>query len=82
MTAQLTVTGGAGADIFHSFSGAGVTVVTDFHPGEDRIQLDLGNSYSTTQQGANVVVDIGGGGELILQNTQMSSLTPGWIFQA
>ncbi|MDB5446681.1 MAG: hypothetical protein JWQ97_1998, partial [Phenylobacterium sp.] len=77
-----TLTGGGGADIFHSFAGAGVSVITDFHPGEDRIQLDVGNAYQVTQQGANVVVDITGGGELVLQNTQMSSLGTGWIFEA
>jgi len=76
-----TVTGGAGADIFHSFSGAGVTVVTDFNPTEgDRIHVDPGVGYHPHQEGADLVIDIDGGGALILQHTQVASLPTGWIF--
>ena len=76
-----TISGGAGADTFHSFSGAGLDVVTDFNAAEgDRVQLDAGTSYTTSQQGADVIVDLGGGDELILRNTQLSTLPQGWIF--
>lgn len=76
-----TLTGGAGADVFHTFSGAGQSIVTDFNPAEgDRVQVDPGDSYTVTQQGANTVIDVNGGGEMVLQNVQMSSLHDGWIF--
>jgi Ca2+-binding RTX toxin-like protein len=78
-----TVTGGPGADTFHSFSGAGLDVVTDFNAAEgDRVQLDPGTSYALSQQGADVVIDLGAGDEMILKNVQLSSLPAGWIFVA
>jgi hypothetical protein len=77
----VTLSGGAGADIFHTFSGAGVSVVTDFHAAEgDRVQVDPGDTYTVSQVGADVHVDMTGGGELVLQNTQLSGLPSGWIF--
>jgi beta-glucanase (GH16 family) len=76
-----TLTGGAGADIFHTFSGAGVSTVTDFNYSEgDRVQVDPGNTYVVSQQGADVVIDMTGGGEMVLQHTQLSALPDGWIF--
>jgi Ca2+-binding RTX toxin-like protein len=74
------VTGGAGADTFHAYSGSGVTTVTDFNFAEgDRVHIDDGAQYTLTQGGANVVIDFAGGGEMVLQNTQLSSLPQGWI---
>jgi serralysin len=76
-----TLTGGAGADIFHVFSGAGVSVVTDFNAAEgDRVQVDPGNTYTVSQHGADVVIDMTGGGEMVLQHTELSALPQGWIF--
>ena len=76
-----TVSGGGGADIFHSFSGAGVDVVLDFNAMEgDRVQLDPGTSYMLNQVGADTVVDMGDGDELILRNVQLATLPQGWIF--
>src|SRR6185503_1938340 len=76
-----TETGGAGADIFHSFSGAGIDRVLDFHLGEgDRVMLDPGTAFTVSQVGADTVVDMGNGDQLILVGVQMSTLTPGWIF--
>jgi beta-glucanase (GH16 family) len=70
-----TVTGGAGSDRFHVASGAGVTTVTDFNLAEgDRVELDHASQYTVTQVAGNVVVDVAGGGELVLQNVQRSSL--------
>ncbi|HEV2533293.1 family 16 glycosylhydrolase [Phenylobacterium sp.] len=78
-----TLTGGAGADIFHTFNGAGLDVVTDFHSAEgDRVQVDPGTSYTLSQSGADVIIDLGGGDEMILRNVQLSALPPGWIFGA
>ena len=76
-----TLSGGAGADTFHTFSGAGISVVTDFNVWEgDRVQVDAGNTYTVSQQGGDVVIDVSGGGEMVLQHTQLSSLPDGWIF--
>src|SRR5690242_15381490 len=76
-----TETGGPGADIFHSFSGASIDKVMDFNAAEgDRVMLDPGTSYTVSQQGADTVVDMGNGDEVILVNTQLSSLPNGWIF--
>jgi serralysin len=76
-----TETGGAGADIFHSFSGAGIDKVLDFHAAEgDRVMLDPGTSYTVSQVGADTVVDMGGGDQVILVGVQLSSLPNGWIF--
>jgi len=76
-----TLSGGSGADIFHTFGEAGRDIVTDFNAAEgDRVYLLPGTQYWTFQLGADVVVGTVGGGELVLQNTQLSTLPPGWIF--
>jgi serralysin len=76
-----TMSGGPGADTFHTFSGTGLDVVTDFNAAEgDRVQVDVGTSYRLLQVGADVVIDMGNGDEMILKNTQLASLPAGWIF--
>ncbi|RAK60736.1 hypothetical protein DJ021_13420 [Phenylobacterium hankyongense] len=78
-----TLTGGAGADIFHTFQTAGMDRVTDFHVSEgDRVQVDPGTTYTLSQQGADTVIDMGGGNEMVLAGVQLSSLPSGWIFAA
>jgi Ca2+-binding RTX toxin-like protein len=78
-----TVSGGSGADLFHTFSDAGVDRVLDFHLGEgDRVMLDPGTAYTVSQVGADTVIDMTGGAQMILVGVQMSTLTPGWIFGA
>jgi serralysin len=78
-----TVTGGTGADIFHGSQDAGIDRVTDFSRAEgDRVQLDPGTTYTLRQAGADTVVDMGGGHQMVLVNVQLSSLTAGWIFGA
>ncbi|HEX7947446.1 MAG TPA: calcium-binding protein [Phenylobacterium sp.] len=74
-----TLTGGAGADIFHTFSGAGLDRVTDFSRAEGDRVFVLGNSYTVSQVGADVVVDLGGGDQMVLVGVQQSTLTTGWI---
>ena len=76
-----TISGGQGADIFHTFSGAGLDRVLDFKLSEgDRVQVDLGTTYSVNQVGADTVVDLGNGDQLILVGVSASALAPGWIF--
>jgi Ca2+-binding RTX toxin-like protein len=78
-----TMSGGMGADVFHASAQGGVDRVLDFNFAEgDRVQLDAGMHYSAHQDGADTVVDLGGGNELLLANVQMSSLGSGWIFGA
>ena len=76
-----TETGGAGADTFHGIQQMGIDRVLDFHLAEgDRVMLDPGVAYTVTQVGADTVIDVGGGNEMILVGVQTSTLTPGWIF--
>lgn len=74
-----TLTGGAGADIFHTFGGAGLDRVTDFSRAEGDRVFVLGSQYSVNQVGADVVIDLGGGDQMLLVGVQQSSLTSGWI---
>jgi beta-glucanase (GH16 family) len=75
------VSGGGGADTFYAFPDAGVMVVTDFNAAEgDRVQIAAGASYHPHQEGADLYIDIDGGGQVILQHTQDGSLPSGWIF--
>ncbi len=77
-----TETGGAGADIFHSFSGAGIDRVLDFNQAEgDRVMLDPGTTFTLKQVGADTVVDMGNGDQVILVGVQLSTLRDGWIFE-
>ncbi|OHB30136.1 MAG: hypothetical protein A2790_08960 [Phenylobacterium sp. RIFCSPHIGHO2_01_FULL_69_31] len=75
-----TVSGGEGADLFHSFGDAGIDRVLDFNRAEgDRVLLDPGTQYTVSQVGADTVISMTGGGEMILVGVQASSLTSGWI---
>lgn len=78
-----TVTGGAGADIFHTFGDAGLDQVTDFNAAQgDRVQLDPGTQFTVSQVGANTVIDMVGGGQMVLVAVTLSTLPAGWIFAA
>jgi len=78
-----TLSGGAGADTFHSFGDAGVDRILDFSRAEgDRVQLDAGTTYSVAQSGGDVVIDMTGGGQVILVGVSMSSLTGDWLLVA
>ncbi|MCI3132704.1 M10 family metallopeptidase C-terminal domain-containing protein [Phenylobacterium aquaticum] len=75
-----TLSGGAGADTFRSFGDAGLDRVIDFSRTEgDRVVLDPGTSYTVAQSGADVVISMTGGGQMVLVGTPLSSLSDGWI---
>ena len=77
-----TITGGSGADLFHGSQDAGIDKVLDFHVAEgDRVMLDPGTTYSVSQAGADTVIDMGAGNQMILVGVQLSSLPNGWIFE-
>jgi len=78
-----TMAGGTGADTFHSFKEAGLDRVTDFHLAEgDRVLLDPGTQYTVAQLGADTVITMTDGGQMVLANVQLSSLSSGWILAA
>jgi serralysin len=57
--------------------------VLDFNLSEgDRVQLDPGTVFSVSQVGADTVIDMGAGDQMILVGVSMSSLTGPWIFGA
>jgi Ca2+-binding RTX toxin-like protein len=76
-----TITGGAGADLFHTWRGAGIDRVLDFHVQEgDRVVLDLGTTYSLSQVGADTVIDMGDGNQMILVGVSLNTLSATTIF--
>lgn len=78
-----TLSGGAGADTFHSFGAAGLDVVLDFNAAEgDRVQLEAGTQWTVSQVGADTVVEMAGGGRMVLVGVAMNLLPSGWIFAA
>jgi serralysin len=75
-----TETGGPGADTFYVFADSGVDRVTDFNHAEgDRVQMDPGTTYTIAQAGADTVITLTGGAQMILVGVQASSLTAGWV---
>lgn len=78
-----TLAGGAGADVFHTFSDAGLDRVIDFSLAEgDRVMLDPGTQFTLSQVGADTVLSMTGGGQIVLVGVSMATLAPGWIFGA
>ncbi len=75
-----TIFGGSGADTFHAWSASGLDVIADFNLAEgDRVLITGGATYQVAQHGADVVIDISGGAQVVLSNTSLSSLGDGWI---
>jgi Ca2+-binding RTX toxin-like protein len=73
--------GGAGADTFHSFAEAGMDWVADFKASEgDRVNLLAGSTYTVSQEGAHVVIIVDNNAQMVLADTQLSSLPEGWLF--
>lgn len=76
-----TISGGPGADIFHTWGAAGIDLITDFNRAQgDRVQLDAGTVATTSQVGADTVIDMVGGGKMILVGVSMATLSGDWIF--
>ena len=42
--------------------------------------LDPGTTYTVSQVNSDVVIDMGNGDQMILRDTQLSSLPANWIF--
>jgi hypothetical protein len=75
-----TLTGGTGADTFHSFSGAGLDIVTDFTLAEgDHVLLDPGTTYTLSFSGADTLIDMGNGDQLVLKNVHLDLIDHSWI---
>ena len=78
-----TLSGGPGADVFSFMHAGGYDVVTDFHTGEDKIDLsifeDIGSvdDLALQQDGDDLVIDLSahGGGEVTLQGVDQADLT-------
>jgi serralysin len=76
-----TIAGGTGADLFHGSQDAGIDRVIDFNLAEgDRVELDPGTAYTVSQAGADTLIDMGGGNQMILVGVQLSTLTGDSIF--
>lgn len=75
-----TLEGNEGGDQFRIVGGTGLDRITDFHRLEgDRIVLDRGATYTTSQVGADVVINIAGGDQVVLVGTSLSTLAGDWI---
>ena len=73
--------GGAGADTFYAFADSGLDRIMDFNRAEgDRVQIGEGAAYSYAQAGADVVVSLGGGAQVVLVGVNLASLADGWIY--
>ncbi|THD80684.1 MAG: calcium-binding protein [Phenylobacterium sp.] len=76
-----TLTGAGGNDTFHTGLGMGHDVVTDFSAAQgDKVQVDVGVSWTVSQSGANTLVTLSDGTSMTLDNVTAASLPSGWIF--
>jgi len=76
-----TVTGGSGADRFHDSQDAGIDRVTDFNYAQgDRVMLDPGTTFTASQVGADTVLDMGGGNQMILVGVTLANLPADYVF--
>jgi serralysin len=75
-----TIWGGGGADSFHIWGEAGLDRIMDFSRAEgDRVLVSEGASFSVAQVGADVVISLSGGAQMVLVNVDSATLTEGWI---
>lgn len=70
-----TLTGGAGADVFNTFGDAGLDRVLDFNSLEgDRVRFDPGTSWTLVFQGADTVINMAGGAQMVLAGVTSATL--------
>ncbi|MGC8000422.1 hypothetical protein ACP3XN_23820, partial [Salmonella enterica] len=75
-----TIQGGAGADVFSIFGEAGIDRILDFNRAEgDLVRVEAGYTYTVAQSGADVVVSVSGGAQLVLVGRTLAALGDGWI---
>ncbi|MFN3584281.1 hypothetical protein [Phenylobacterium sp.] len=75
-----TISGGAGADLLGLHTWSGVDRVTDFNRAEgDQVRVEAGATYTVSQVGADVVINVTGGAQMVLVGVQLSNLDTGWI---
>lgn len=76
------LTGGSGADTFQMMAQGGVDRVTDFNVAEgDKVAVS-GSTFTVGQQGADTVISLASGDQIILTNVNASSLPAGSILAA
>ncbi|MDD3838599.1 MAG: calcium-binding protein, partial [Phenylobacterium sp.] len=67
------------SDLFHMMAQGGIDRVTDFDAAEgDRVTAS-GASFTVAQQGADTVILLASGDQMILLNVSAASLPPGSI---
>jgi len=70
-----------GADRFHDSQDAGIDRVTDFSYAQgDRVMLDPGTTFTASQVGADTVLDMGGGNQMILVGVTLANLPADYVF--
>lgn len=75
-----TIWGGGGGDSFHIWGASGLDKIMDFNRAEgDRVLVSEGATYSFAQVGADVVIAISGGAQMVLAGVSTTALTDGWI---
>jgi serralysin len=71
-----TVSGGAGADIFFVIGDTGLDRITDFSSAAgDRVRFETpGTSYTLAYQGSDTVIQLSGGGQVVLAGVTEATL--------
>lgn len=76
-----TISGGGGGDLFYVSAGTGFDRITDFSYGEgDRVRID-GAGWSLQQSGADTLVTLTSGDQVILVGLNSGGLPGDWIGQ-
>ncbi len=79
--AMVTVTGGAGADMFHFAAGTRATL-TDFNAAEDKISLSgvSAGNVSLTAQSGGTLLNLGNGSTILLAGQTVTQSTSSIVF--
>jgi Ca2+-binding RTX toxin-like protein len=70
------LTGGTGKDMFFFERDSGHDIVTDFHNGQDHVQVAQGmyDRLEMHQDGKDLILDFGWGDQMVLENVQKSEI--------